>query len=91
MAAPLSGITGTQQQIPAAQALQPAAADQTRNVRQTEQSPEQNEIQPRDAAAGQSQQSNTAEEQTFRQAIAEFTSSDQETAPPRGSVLDTTV
>lgn len=91
MAAPLSGIAGTQQQLPTAQALQPAVADQTRATRQPEQNPEQEEIQPREAASGQSQSSNTLEQQSFRDVIAEFSSSDQEATPPRGSVLDTTV
>ncbi len=90
MAAPLSGIA-TQQQTPAAQTLQPAAADQSRAVRQPEQTPEENTIQPRDAATGQSQEP-TLSAEDFREQISQLSNdSEQSTAPPRGSVLDTSV
>lgn len=90
MAAPLSGLT-TQLQTPAAQSLQPAAADQTRAVRQPEQSPEENAIQPREAAAGQSQEPSLSAED-FREQIAQISNNNNESSTPdRGSVLDTSV
>ncbi len=56
MAAPLSGIG--QQQVPLAQPFQPGGSDQTRDVRQADQQPREDELQVRQAPSAQSQQTN---------------------------------
>ncbi len=88
MAAPLSGIA-TQQQTPLAQALQPAASDQSRAIRQPEQVPREDETQPREAAAAQSEEPQLSA-RDFREAIAE-SSNRSESSPRRGSVVDVTI
>lgn len=91
MAAPLSGVIGSQQQaIPAAQATQPAVTDPARQVRQPEQTPDENAIQPRDAAAGQTQET-TLSAEDFREQLTQISNSnDENAAPARGSNLDVT-
>lgn len=73
MAAPLSGLG--QQNIPLAQPFQPGGSDQTRAVRQAEQDPREEEVQAREAAAAQSQESNNA----------------QSDSSERGSIVDVVV
>ena len=60
MAAPLSGIGQQQTQIP--QTFQPGGSDQTREIRQTEQDPRENELQTRSAASAQTQEANQNED-----------------------------
>ena len=74
MAAPLSGIG--QQNVPISQPFQPTNTDETREVRQQEQDPREEELQAREAAASQSQNLNQPQN-----------GEDQE----RGSLVDITV
>ncbi len=58
MAAPLSGV-GQQQQIPLSQSQQPTAVDASREVRQRDQQPREDEIQVRGAALSQTNETET--------------------------------
>lgn len=89
MAAPLSGIA-TQQQTPAAQALQPAAADQTRAVREPERTSRENEVQPVGAETS-SVQATTLSERSFEDTIQDISSPQEASPEPRGSRLDISV
>lgn len=62
MAAPLSGV-GQQQQVPLAQSFQPGGGDASREIRQKEQAPRENEIQSRDAATNQSQETKAPQQE----------------------------
>lgn len=90
MAAPLSGIVGTQQQVPAAQAIQPAVADQSRQVRQTEQVSREDEIQPPGAETNQAQAS-VLSERSFSDTIQEANNPQESALEPRGSRLDISI
>ena len=95
MAAPLSGIG--QQQVPLAQPFQPGGTDQTRNVRQAEQQPREDELQVRQAPSAQTQDTNASdnsdvsarEEQSF--AVAGNNNESIDTDQPRGSLVDVVV
>ncbi|MGH1376502.1 MAG: hypothetical protein ACRBCK_09155 [Alphaproteobacteria bacterium] len=90
MAAPLSGIG--QQQIPLAQPFQPGGTDQTRNVRQAEQEPREDELQVREAPSAQSQETNTTQDDVTAREEDNFAlASNNNTAngaQGRGSVVD---
>ena len=94
MAAPLSGIG--QQQVPLAQPFQPGGSDQTRDVRQADQQPREDELQVRQAPSAQSQETNdtdnndvTAREEN-RFALASNNNS-VDSDQGRGSVVDIVV
>ncbi len=57
MAAPLSGIG--QQNVPVSQPFQPGGSDQTREVRQRNQEPREDEVQAREAASAQTQEASS--------------------------------
>ncbi len=91
MAAPLSGVG---QQIPLSQPFQPGGSDQTREIRQRNQEPRENELQARQAAPSQSQHTNGAEKSSFQQNVENARSSsnhEQSNAQGRGTVVDITV
>ena len=94
MAAPLSGIG--QQQVPLAQPFQPGGSDQTRDVRQADQQPREDELQVRQSPSAQSQETNdtdnndvTAREEN-RFALASNNNS-VDSDQGRGSVVDIVV
>ncbi len=97
MAAPLSGV-GQQQQVPLSQPV-PNTADQSRQIRQQDQEPREQELQVRGAATAQAQNAaNTEEEITaFQrrqediQQSASQSDNDAQPAPRRGSVIDLVV
>ncbi len=86
MAAPLSGV-GQQQQVPLSQSLQPNSTDQTRDVRQKNQAPREDEIQTRGAALGQSKESSPDNTQFNLNSVDLASASGKE----RGSLIDITV
>jgi len=96
MAAPLSGVG--QQQVPISQPV-PNTADQSRQIRQVEQQPREQELQVRGAAAAQAQNASNAEEEitAFQrrqediQQNASQSDNDTQPAPRRGSVIDLVV
>ncbi len=93
MAAPLSGI-GQQTAAALPQATQPVSNDQERNLRQTDQAPKANQVQPRGAASSQSQKSNENGSDIFSDRASDFLSSvgaENQEAAPRGSVINLVV
>ena len=93
MAAPLSGI-GQQQQIPLSQPFQPGGSDQTREVRQRNQEPNESDIQSRSAASAQTQKASTDDSASFEDALSSTlstSSNEQSSAQGRGTVVDITV
>lgn len=70
MAAPLSGLG--QQAVPLAQPFQPGGSDQTRAVRQPEQEPNEADVQPLEAAAAQTQDTNTQGENSERGSLLDL-------------------
>lgn len=90
MAAPLSGA-GQQQQLPVTQALQPISSDQSREVRQQEQEPRENEVQIREAPSAQAQKTERSDDATFALDVKSNDSSRTESAEShgdRGSAVD---
>ncbi len=85
MAAPLSGIGS--QQIPLSQPFQPGGSDHSREVRNQNQVPRENELQAKDAATAKSQNSNTSrKEEHF--ANLNDKPQQQNQVRDRGSVVD---
>ena len=104
MAAPLSGLGQSQQQLPISQTYQPGGNDQVRQSRQEEQQSRENEIQSRNSETNQTQRSETQNTDTVRAseqresqlARAEnnsLSASSQDPDPnsPRGSLVNITV
>lgn len=97
MAAPLSGV-GQQQQIAPVQPVS-NSLDQTRQIRQKEQDPRENELQTRGAATAQSQNTSDTKEDVaaFQKqqddAIKSLSqqSNNNSPAPARGTVVDLVV
>ncbi len=83
MAAPLSGVG--QQQIPLSQPFQPGGSDQTRDVRQQNQVPREDEVQARGEAPAQTQDTNT------QKGNENFAKSDSSNNQGRGSLVDIVV
>lgn len=83
MAAPLSGA-GQQQQLPVTQALQPISSDQSREVRQQEQEPRENEVQIREAPSAQAQKTERSDDSTFALDVNPSESSRTESSESRG-------
>lgn len=88
MAGALSGIV-QQQPLPAAQLTQPAAVDRT--PAQASSDPVENEVQPQQAPAAQSQETNLTSDQGFSDTIALVPASAESAVPSRGSSLDITI
>lgn len=91
MSAPLSGIA--QQQVPLTQPFQSGGADQSREVRQREQAPQENQIQAREAPAAEAQKSDVADN-TFKENLNDISASAQDSSEntrDRGTVVDVTV
>ncbi|MGH1404505.1 MAG: hypothetical protein ACRBDL_09695 [Alphaproteobacteria bacterium] len=93
MAAPLSGIGQQQAANVLPQAAQPVSSDQTRDIRQSGQTPREDQIQPRSAASSQSQESEDNNNESIEErALSFFTSNDAEGQDlPRGSVVNLVV
>lgn len=92
MAGPLAGIGAAQQQIPLATPSQPSQGQQA--IRQQESEPEANRVQPQGAAAAESQNTETGNQNNALQARAsDFLSATNDTGQDveRGSVLDISV
>ncbi len=79
MAAPLSGVG--QQQIPLSQPFQPGGSDQSREIRQQNQVPREDEVQARGEPSAQTQNANT------EKGDGHFAKSDSNTQG-RGSLVD---
>ncbi len=91
MAAPLSGV-GQQQQVPLSQTFQPGGSDQTREIRQRNQEPRENEVQARSAASAQSQStSHDTTKSDFQKNLNAINTSEQSSSSGRGSVVDIVV
>lgn len=95
MAAPLSGVG--QQQAPVTQStVQPGISSQTQEVRSRNQEPQENRIQARNAATGQTLQSNQ-DDGSFSKELSSSSGFDIEAIKakneqtPRGSYVDITV
>ncbi len=89
MAAPLSGVG--QQQVPLSQPFQPGGTDQTREVRQQNQNPREEELQVREAPAAQSQEvseDTNFQRDAFQEALGAQSSSNPDNSQGRGSVVD---
>ncbi len=93
MAAPLSGIGQQQAANVLPQATQPVSSDQTRDIRQSGQTPREDQIQPRNAAASQSQESEANNNELLEErALSFFTNANTEGQEvPRGSVVNLVV
>jgi hypothetical protein len=78
MAGPLSGIIGNQQ-VASSQAsqLQQQSGQNTGAIRQQDQEPDQNQVQPQGAASAETQNSATDNTNVFQQRIEELISNPQ--------------
>lgn len=89
MAAPLSGVG--QQQLPLSQPFQPGGSDQTREIRQQNQNPREDELQVREAPSAQSQEvseDTNFQRDAFEDLITAQSSNNGENTQGRGSVVD---
>lgn len=90
MSGPLSGIG--QQPASLAQSTQNVANDQVRAIRNEEDVPKENNIQPREAALASSNESNESSNSVFQKNLNDISiSSDSNKNQPRGSVVDVVV